>query len=275
MKSLYCILCAFFILCSISCKKSSSSNNNSSAYYLSSVTNYSPQQRIVDSFTYDSSHRLARFAQYAYDSTTGNPRFAFWTADFALPANGSAAPTSYTYTANGKQDMHILSYDGQGRITKDTSLSGSGFVTYYSYPNNNIATTVLFDGTPLNNQVDTLFISNGNIGAYHIYFPNNAGTADSLEGALNFGFSSLNNPAYHAAVSKSIGPLLYILQFDGYGGSLDPISTNVFTSISGVENGLPPNVTIKYNPVTDSKGRLIQLATSYGAAAGILLYNYY
>lgn len=275
MKNLYLILCAFSIIFAFSCKKSGSSNNNSSAYYLSSVINYSPHRRIVDSFTYDSSHRVARFAQYAYDSSTGTPAFASLTADFALPANGSAPPTSYTYTANGNQDMHILSYDGQGRITKDTSLSGKGFVTYYSYPNNNIATTVLFDRTPFNNQIDTLFISNGNIGGYHIYFPNNAGTADSLEGVINFGFSSVTNPAYHAAISKSIGPLLYILQFDGYGGSLDPISPNVFNSLSGVESGLPPNVTIKFNPVTDSKGRLIQLTSSFGGAASLIVYNYY
>jgi hypothetical protein len=275
MKSLSLILCAFLFLFFISCHKTGSSNSNSSAYYLSSVTNVSPQQKVVDSFTYDSSHRLARFAQYAYDSTSGTPQASYWTADFALPANGSAAPASYTFTINSTQDIHTLSYDGQGRITKDTSLSGSGFVTYYSYPNNNIATTVLFDGTPLNNQIDTLFISNGNVSSSHTYLPNNAGTADSLEGALSFGLSSLGNPAYHAAISKSIGPLLYILQFDNYGGGLDPISANVFNSISGVESGLPSNVPIKYIPVTDSKGRLIQLSTSYGVAAGVILYNYY
>jgi hypothetical protein len=269
------VLCAFCAALAFSCKKSSSSNTNTSTYYLSSITSYSPQAKVVDSFTYDSAHRLARFAQYAYDSTGGTPQYGVATADFALPANSSAPPVSYVYTLNGHQEMHLLSYDAQGRIIKDTGTSGSGFVTYYSYPNNNIATTVLFDGTPMNNQVDTLFISSGNISAYHIYYPNNAGTADSLEGNIRFSYGSLNNPGYHAAIANSIGPLLQILQLDGYGGGLDPISTKVYSSLNGVGDGLPSNITIQYNAITDGKGRLIQLTTNLGTAAGFTVYHYY
>ncbi len=135
----------------------------------------------------------------------------------------------------------------RGGSLRTRVLSGSGFVVYFSYPNGNIATTVLFDGTPQNNQIDTLFISNGNISAAHIYFPNDAGTADSLEAAVKFGYSSNNNPAYHAAISASIGPLLYILQFDGYGGALDPISQKALNSVSGLGDGLPANTAITYN----------------------------
>lgn len=267
------LLCALVVL---SCKKSGSSNNSSNSdVWLSSVSAIAPQTRAVDSFSYDSAHRVLKFAQYKWDTSGGSPAAGSEIATFALPAGASAPPSSYTLTYNGNTDPHVLTYDGQGRISKDTSLSGSGFVVYFSYPNGNIATTVLFDGSPLNNQIDTLFMSNGNISAAHIYLPNDAGTADSLEAAVKFGYSSNNNPAYHSAISASIGPLLYILQFDGYGGALDPISQKALNSVSGLGDGLPGNSAITYNQTTDSKGRLSQMTTSFGPAAGYILYSYY
>lgn len=205
----------------------------------------------------------------------GSPAAGSEIATFALPAGASAPPSSYTLSYNGITDPHVLSYDGQGRISKDTSLSGSGFVVYFSYPNGNIATTVLFDGSPLNNQIDTLFMSDGNISAAHIYLPNDAGTADSLEAAVKYGHSSANNPAYHSAISASIGPLLYILEFDGYGGFLDPISQKAFNSVSGIADGLPGNTSITYSQTNDSKGRLSRMISSFGLAAGYIQFSYY
>lgn len=270
--------CILFLFFAFGCKKSNSPGNTpASSYYLSSVTDYSPQSRIIDSFTYDSSHRIARFAQYSYDTTSGSPVFYYWTADFTLPANGSA-PSSYTYNYRAAgiiNDVHPLSYDGQGRIIKDSSLSGSGFVTHYSYPNNNIASTVLFDGTPLNNQVDTLFMTNGNIGSERDYFPNNAGTADSLEGNVQVGYASIANPGYHAAIAGSVGPLLFTLQFDGNGNFMDFISKNAFNKVTVIGSGLPSGTSINYNLTTDSKGRLSQLTANLGGITGRVTFNYY
>ncbi len=267
------LLCALIVL---SCKKSGSSNNSSNSdVWLSSVSAIAPQTRAVDSFSYDSAHRVLQFAQYIWDTSGGSPAAGSEIATFALPAGASAPPSSYTLTYNGNTDPHVLTYDGQGRISRDTSLSGSGFVVYFSYPNGNIATTVLFDGSPLNNQIDTLFMSNGNISAAHIYLPNDAGTADSLEAAVKFGYSSLNNPAYHSAISASIGPLLYILQLDGYGGPGDFISQKAFNSVSGVGDGLPGNTAITYSQKTDSRGRLSRMTSNFGPAAGYILYSYY
>lgn len=259
-----------------SCKKSGSSNNNPvNNAYLSSVISLSPQTRVIDSFYYDSSHRLTQFAQFDYDSSQGYPTMGAWEAIFALPAGSSAAPTSYVYDLNGVVDQRILTYDTQGRILRDSSVSGSGFVAYYSYPNGNIATTVLFDGTPMNNQIDTLFLSNGNVTTMRIYDPNASATADSLAGTVNFGFTSLTNPAYHAAMTSSIGPLLYILQLDGYGTSVDPISQHAFNSVSGSGYGLPSGVTLKYNQTTDSQGRLVELSSPLGPVAGSISFTYY
>src|SRR6185437_1992430 len=184
-----------------SCKKSGSSNKNSNNNaWLSSVVSLQPQTRVVDSFYYDSSHRITGFHQYEYDSSQGYPAFGEWTVQFAYPAGTASQPSSYLYVAGFSPDIHALTYDAQGRITRDTSVSGTGYVAHYSYPNGNIATTVLFDGTNANNQIDTMFLSNGNVSTLRIYYPNTAGTADSLEGAVNFGFTSLANPAYHADI---------------------------------------------------------------------------
>jgi hypothetical protein len=276
MKKWLLILFLPFVLWVTSCKKSGSSNNthNNNAW-LSSVVSLQPQTRVIDSFYYDSSHRITGFSQFEFDSSQGYPSFGEWVAQFVYPAGTSFQPYSYAYFIGSFADIHALTYDAQGRISRDTSISGTGYVAHYSYPNGNIATTVLFDGTPANNQIDTLFLSNGNVATLRIYYPNAAGTADSLAGAVNFGFTSLANPAYHADLTNSIGPLLYILQLDGYGSSVDPISQHAFNSVGGTGSGLPPGVTLKYNQTTDSQGRLTELSSPLGPVAGSISFTYY
>jgi hypothetical protein len=265
-------------LFALSCHKDGSNNGSgaSSNDYLSSVTSSSPKTRYVDSFSYDDSHRLTAFAQYVYDTSSGYSVSYSSRISFTLPGSG-ATPSAYTYSDDQvTADPHKLFYDAQGRIIKDTSLSGSKFVTYYSYPGSNIAITVLFDGTPMNNQIDTLFLGNGNINAQHTYYPNDAMTADSLAGSLKFGYNQIANPAYHADISSAIGPLLHILQSDGYSDFVDPISQKALNSVAGMAEGLPANSAFSYNLNTDSKGRL-SLVTSNapGAAGSMILYRYY
>jgi YD repeat-containing protein len=263
----------FFIY---SCKKSNSSSNSSNANsWLSSVTDYSPQQSIVDSFSYDSSHRIASFMQFEFDSTGGYPIYGNWSAIFALPAGSSAAPTSYTNDLTGTLETHELSYDAQGRITRDSSLGSSGWVIYFGYPNGNIAINAYYDGTIANSILDTLFMSNGNIASVHAYGPNNAGTADSLEGSVKYGFSGISNPGYHSTLTSTIGPLIYILQISGYGGFFDNISEKVLNSISGPVGGSSIDVTIPYTLTTDSQGRLSRQTASYGGSTASIVYRYY
>lgn len=259
-----------------SCKKSNSSSNSSNSNsWLSSVTNYSAQESIVDSFSYDSSHRLASFMQFGYDTSGGNIQYGNWSAIFSLPAGSSAAPTSYTNNLTGTTELHQLTYDAQGRIIKDSSTGSSGWVIYFGYPNGNIAINAYYDGTVANSLLDTLFMSNGNIGSFHVYGPNNAGTADSLEGVIKYGFSGIANPAYHSTLTNSIGPLIYILEISGYGGTFDAISQKVLNSMSGQTDGLPAGVTISYSLTTDSKGRLSQQSASYGGGYANIVYRYY
>jgi hypothetical protein len=276
MKKLLILSIVLAVLSIVACKKSGSSGNSgSNNSWLSSVSSWSPQTMIVDSFTYDSSHRLASFIQTAYDTSSGSPITNSWSAVFALPGGSSTPPQTYTNNLSGVTETHQLSYDGQGRIIKDTSLGSSGWVIYFSYPNGNIAITALYNGTIANSIVDTLFMSGGNIGSVHVYGPNNAGTADSLEGEVKYGFGSIGNPAYHATLTGSIGPLMYILAISGYGGNLDAISQNAINSMSGVGSGLPPGVTIDFTLTTDSQGRLSSQSASFGGFGGSISYRYY
>jgi hypothetical protein len=266
------------ILCVVavwSCHKSNSSGSSAgSAYYLSSTVTYTAGTRIVDSFAYDSTpYRLAEFVQTKYDTTTGTPVTTVASALFNLAA-GSNLPTAYTYSINGNAVTHTLSYDNQSRIVKDTCPT-TGFVAYFSYPNGNIATTILFNGTTANNQIDTLYMSGGNIATANTWMPNDEGTADSLQGYLKFGYSSVANPAYHQTITSSIGPLLYILTVDGLGGGLDPISEKASNSLSGQIDGLPSGLTINFTQTTDSKGRLSELYAGLLGISETINFNYY
>jgi len=277
MRKLPLFLTALLVLFIYSCKKSNSSNNNNanSNSWLSSVTSWSSPTSVVDSFSYDSSHRVASYQQFEYDTSTGTPISGNWSAIFSLPAGSSAPPSSYTNNLTGVSELHQLYYDGQGRIVKDSSLGSSGWVIYFSYPANEIAITGFWDGTIANSIVDTLFLSNGNIGSAHIYGPNNAGTADSLEQSIKYGFSGTSNPAYHSAITSSVGPLLYILAISGYGGNYDAISQKAYNAISGVGDGLPSGVTINFTLSDDAQGRLSQQSVNFAGTEAIISYRYY
>jgi hypothetical protein len=270
------LILALFLV--FSCHKTNSGNNTTPiSTYLSSVVSYSPQSRTVDSFAYDSLHRLSQFSQYIYDTTSGAALYDAQTAHFVYQGTATI-PTTYTAsdTTHGNfGDLHLLSFDGQNRIAKDTSLSGSGFVTYYSYPNNNSAATVLFEGTLQNNQIDTLFLSNGNVSEERIYTSNIPGQPDDLDGDVHFSYASTANPTYHPAITNSIGPLLTILEIDGIGGTVDFQSKNVIDKLTGPAQGLPAGVSINYTLTNDSKGRLSKMSASFGGTIGTIVFNYY
>jgi hypothetical protein len=271
-------LCLGLMIITGSCKKSSSgANKPTNSYYVSSIKNYSPQSLVIDSFIYDGANRLTVYSQIDYDTTSGSPTYGEIDCYFSY---SGTSPTPYGYTIGGNAEVHQLSYDGQNRISKDTAtstLSGQGYVTYYSYPANAIVSTVYFAGGFLDNQIDTNWISNGNISMEHIYFPNNAGTEDSLEAALQVGYISLLNPLYHAEIATTFGPILDNLTFDGFGGGYtSSVSANAPNKLSGL--GLPGGLAISYTWTTDSKGRgatYTVTAPGLGAGSANIVFTYY
>jgi hypothetical protein len=268
------LLCLGVAIMTGSCKKSSSgANKPTNNYYLSSIKNYSPQSLIIDSFSYDNSNRLTVYSQYDFDTTSGSPQFGELVFNFSYAGNSQ---TPYGYTIGGSGEVHQLSYDGENRISKDTAIGSTGYVTYYSYPGNAIVSSVLLVGNFLDNEIDTSWVTNGNITTEHYYFPNNAGTEDSLEAALQLGYASLLNPCYHAEIASTYGPLLDQLAFNGYGGGYtSSVSANAIDKLSGL--GIPSGVSLNFAWTTDSKGRGATLTISAPGIGGSsnIVFTYY
>jgi hypothetical protein len=237
---------------------------------LASIKSYSPGYKSVDSFGYDAGNRLTSFVQSIFDSTQGGAPVSGYTAMiFSYTNSNSIVPAFYTANySDGTSEVHQLYYDNQNRIIKDTtSAVGSGYVvTYYSYPNNNIASTVLFDGTYDDTQVDTMYLSNGNITNTSIYYPQ---TPDSAYATLSF--SSYTNPGYHSAIATTIGPLLNIFSIDAFGG-IDFVSQKTAISTSVIDDGSPA-MGVTYTITPDSKGRVGQLTIP--GVSGESIYSYY
>jgi hypothetical protein len=265
MKNLFLVVTISLFL--FSCKKDSTSPNNNptgSTAYVSSIRFVSPQTQQVDSLMYDTAHHIVQFLQYDYDSTGTTPIADSITVVFSFAPNATV-PQSYTYSHIGQgdvNDVHDLTYDANSRIIKDTSLSGTGFVTSFSYPTNIIASTILFEGSYYDNQLDSLFLSNGNVTTNRVYYSNMSYT-ETLSGSGQFGYSSYANPAYYPAIANSVGPLLNLLTYDGFGGYTDFNSKELIDQISGTGGGLPP-IPVNINWATDNKGRV-----GKGTAAGI------
>lgn len=261
-----------------SCRKSNSGSSSSAASsYLSAVVSYAPQQKIVDSFYYDSTHLLDTFTQSVYDTTSGSPLYNSYTIQFIYQSPNTYPSYYYLYDVSygNYGDYHLLSYDGQGRISKDTSLSGSGYVTYYSYPNNNVVIDDWFEGTAQDNQIDTLYMSNGNISAETIYTSNIPGQPDQQQADVQYKYASSANPAYHTTISGAIGPLLNNITQTNNGGFVDFLSENVLDLAAGTESSSPANFSISYIQTLDGKGRLSVLTGTTGAAAGSIVFSYY
>ena len=282
MKKYPLFLCPIIVLLIISCKKSNSGGNSNEAAtsYVSTAISTSPLQQIIDSFSYDSSHRLSSYTITVYDTTTSYPQYTQYHSQILkFIYNGSNTYPSYyneydTALGNTDGDYHLLSYDAQDRITKDTSLSGSGYVAYYSYPNNNLASTVLWEGTLQDNMMDTLYIANGNMGTEVVYDAQIPGQPDVQQGDINFSYASTANPCYHETIANSIGQLLFTASVNGSGDFVDFNSKDAYVGASGTQAS-GPIVAFKYTLSNDSKGRLSHVTGSAAGATGTIVYNYY
>jgi hypothetical protein len=279
MKKNLCLILCVSVLAG-SCKKNSSGPSSppidATQYYVSSVRSYTPGALGLDSFTYNAAHLLTKYVEYGFDSTSGSPQSDSLVFEFAYTGN-SPVPASYTFSQPDQgtvDELHNLSYDAQNRVTKDVCPSRSDFFTDYSYPNSNLAATLQFSSAGLDNQIDTMFLTNGNMTKQVVYFPNDAGTADSLNGTIQISYSSFGNPMYHPAISGTIGHLLFVLSFDGFQNFVDFNSKNLDNSITDIEAGSPP-VTYKYNIAADSKGRASTMTYASLPNTYRIVYSYY
>lgn len=268
-------LCAIGLFLAFACKKSNSGNNSSIAAssYLSSVVFYGPSYRTVDSFCYDNTHLLDTFTQTSYDSLT-TPYFYDSLSVRFIYQGQNIFPSSYYYylyesTGWNYADYHQLSYDGQGRISEDSSLSDTGTVSYYSYPNNNITIIELPEGNVQGNNRDTFYITNGNVSSYSSYAFVPPLPYDLQQAYLQYTYTSVANPAYHAAVAGTFGPLLNHLT-----SYTDFLSKNAYDHLNSTQFSSPIYIfSIAYTQTFDNKGRLSKLTGPPGA--GSYLFSYY
>lgn len=233
-----------------SCSHSNSSDgspvNNS---YLSSVRSFLPGVVTIDSFSYDDQHKMARYEQFDEQDAVDY----HFVADFSF-SGGNPLPDGYVATLNnGAPDTHQLTFDGQGRIAKDTSLSGSHFVTYFVYSGNYVICRVLFDGTMDNALIDSLKVADGNVTEEIVWVADNG--ALQYQGHMMLGHSAAANPAYKAEIAGSVGPLLSMLSINNYGGYSDYISKSVMNKVNGDADGLPPGG-YSYAVSADGQGRV-------------------
>lgn len=272
---------ALLLLVLNSCSKNNSGNNNPPpAYYLSSVVATVPMQRLVDSFYYDSLHRIDTFSQSVYDTLgPGNVLYNKFSLQF-LYDGSKTAPSWYNYydiPYGNYGDYHLLSYDAEGRISKDTSLSGSGFVTFFTYPNNNVVTVVYPEGNPENNSIDTLYMTNGNITRHALYTAVIPGQPDVSSGSTTFTDASTANPAYHEAISAAFGPLLFAWTLSHNTFDVDFVSKNTWQGISGASATSPLGIpAVTYTLTNDGRGRLQKMtAGPAGAPMANMVFSYY
>ncbi|HLX94082.1 MAG TPA: hypothetical protein VKR32_20505 [Puia sp.] len=278
MKKIICLLCVATVI--FSCKKAGPSLNvppTDSLYYLSSIRSTSPQTLVIDSLIYDSSQRIASLLIYAFDTSGAYTGADSIRIDFNLSPSGPPASYVFTdYVAGPANDLHQLTYDDQNRVIEDTSLSGTGYINHFSYPANEITSSVFFTGTSNfeNSILDTLSVSGGNIVHENDYAPNNDLTADSLEVSVNYGYSAYPNPAYNPKVASTIGPLLFGILFYYNSSYSDAISKKTLNNVSGLSAGLPPGG-FNYAVVSDAKGRVSELKPDVPGIVGEIRFSYY
>ncbi|HVW61654.1 MAG TPA: hypothetical protein VHC48_16490 [Puia sp.] len=258
-----------------SCSHSGSSDGGGSPVnnsYLSSARTIAPDEIEVDSFAYDAQHRVATFAQYATNGTDSGSMTSVFNFSGSNPL-----PDSYVYTLNdGTPELHTLTFDGQGRIIKDTSTGASHFVTYYTYPGNYIISRVFVAGD-LSSEAyaDTMVVTDGNWTGAKVWFwdPSEGQWAD--EEQVTYGHSAAANPGYKAEVANAVGPLLHVLSLYNFSGYADYVSKTIVTKVTGMLEDLPPGGAI-YTAHADASGRVTELTPNgLGTSGYKTVFTYY
>jgi len=262
---LSCLIAAF-VLSSCSHSGGSGGGNPVNNSYLASVKNIGQGETLTDSFKYDDSKRVATYAQYATNGTDS----VHIMYNFHFSSN-STLPDSYTYNYNdGVDDPHTLSFDGQGRVIKDTSLSDSHFVTYYAYSGNYVICRIFFAGD-LNSDAfaDTLVVTDGNMTGQKVWGWDHGVGEWEDQGQVTYGHAAAANPAYKAEIANSVGPLLYVLSVYSLGGWADYISKGIINKVGSRADGLPPGG-VTYSVSTDGTGRVSAITpTGVGVPSGV------
>jgi hypothetical protein len=269
MKYSYLILLSLALL--FSCNKSGTTNNSNSSL-LVSVTEYQPgsiSTKTVRNFSYDQNQQLGAVHTHTYD-TSGAQVYLDSSLITYPSSSATTPPASYdivwmvgtTIPASGATEHHLLYYDAQDRIIKDsitskTNISNTSpnlFTTKFIYTNSMIVAQLLYPdpnhpGLNLMNALDTFTLLNGNL-VNNIQYVVAPGDTTIFRDDV-FQFSTNKNPLYEASLSNRLGA---VLRFTNIGDFISPYLMSQWTGYL-VSNG---QFTRNYNWVTDSAGRVVQ-----------------
>jgi hypothetical protein len=269
MKHLYLILLSLPLY--FSCNKSGSTNNSNSSL-LVSVTEYQPgaiSTKTVRNFSYDQNQQLGAVHTHTYD-TSGAQVYLDSSLITYPSSSATTPPASYdivwmigtTIPASGATEHHLLYYDTQDRIVKDsitskTNISNTSpnlFTTKFIYTNSTIIAQLVYPdpnnpGFSLMNALDTFTLLNGSLinNAQYTVAPGDT-ILISNDAYL---FSTFKNPLYEASLSNRLGA---VLRFNNIGDFISPYLMRQWTSKMGTS--IP--ATRNYDWVTDSIGRVVQ-----------------
>ncbi len=267
----YAHLSVLSLILFFSCSKSGNTNNSNGSL-LVSVTEYQSAPVItktVRNFSYDQNQELGAVHTHTYDTSGGQ---AYLDSSLITYPSSSATtpPASYdivwlvgtTIPATGATEHHLLYYDGQDRIIKDSTSSKTVisntnpnlFTTYFIYNNSTIVAQYLYPdpnhpGFNLMNMLDTFSLFNGNL-ANSVQYSVAVGDTSILETDA-YSFSNSKNPLYESMLANRLGAAL---RFNNIGDFISPYLMSQWTMNMGGNNQFTRN----YNWVTDSLGRVVQ-----------------
>ena len=230
----------------------------------SQITSYTRHDALghklqIDSLTYDRGGMVANYQSWTYDSTANPILTDYENYSFSFPA-GSTLPNAYRYSITSSQtsstaESHLLYYDGQGRIIKDSlNLPLNNLTRYYSYINNFITIESKQYGTSFSEK-DTFVVSAGNVSDYNYYYFEPAIIASFL---VNAKYTDFANPFYNKILASSLGAF-FLEEIRG-----DFISVNMPKSLKSIDNTQNSNgqdtayiVNSNFTWIADSNGNIV------------------
>jgi hypothetical protein len=286
------LLISLCILLISSCKKSTTPTNPPpmKSNLPLTVTEYKPgSQRIQTGLTYGSGGWPATISIHSFDTTGGiayrdTALIRFQLTDSLTPPGSydiswviGTAPPDF-----GAIEHHLLYYDNNHRIVKDSTASTTGLdlaSSKYIYDGSKIIVQKFdfspqFPGTYSPYEQDTLELVAGSISRYTAYYL--GGGSPAFTERDIYTASTYPNPLYQTRVSNSLGAMLRLDNL-GYGFIGDFLSVNLMSQwgYTPVEN--QAFTTLKYDLSTDASGRVLTGSgtdLTGGGPADVFTYQY-
>lgn len=229
-------------------------------------------------FEFNTANQLVSINILNFDTSTAPRTFLFYdTAQITFSYKDANSPaSSYTfswydgnvYPATQGTENHILLYDSQGRMIKDSMSSDIDssnpnpllLNTIFSYQPGYILMkegnqNIYYPDGIFQNGLDTITLQNGNITSNNNYYV--FSTSVTLYESDHSDFLTQKNPIYRSDIANSLGPLLQSYYFHMIEYIGDFISVNLPTHSTSF---MPPSKSgdITFTIISDSSSRVVE-----------------